>query len=183
MIGGAWTDTEKTHRPKKTRAKQPLAESTRGILEDGDNPTQHDANFRTAVDVAELQLKLRRWTFARSWKLASSAVQCDEPPLSPRSLPKDTENPATSPNKSPIHVDHAEKNSLEEVVLPRHPPAGNTKSTAPLDRHLMAQYLDQCIAAAESQIAGARDKVEKRRAVKEIERLVERVVTHAGLGE
>lgn len=45
----------------------------------------------------------------------------------------------------------------------------------------MAQYLDRCIAVAETQLAGARGRG-KKGAVREIERLVERVVRE-GAGE
>ena len=45
----------------------------------------------------------------------------------------------------------------------------------------MGQFLDKCIAAAESQLAAAGSKAKKKGAVREIERLVEKVVTQAGL--
>lgn len=48
----------------------------------------------------------------------------------------------------------------------------------------MAQYLNRCIAAVETQLAGARDKSKgENGAVKEIERLVEQLVRQAELGE
>ena len=50
------------------------------------------------------------------------------------------------------------------------------QSDPPLDTNFVGQYLERCIAVAESQIAGARDKSRKKEAVKEIERLVEKVV-------
>ena len=53
-------------------------------------------------------------------------------------------------------------------------------SHAPLDRHLMGQYLEGCIKAAEARLAKATDKKKKEEAVREIERLVGRVVGEAG---
>lgn len=186
MIGGAWEDTDKTHRPRKSTTNSPRVPS----CDDDDQLTQDETNFYTEVDLADLQMKLRRWTFARNWKTASSSSSPraeQETDLSPLSRPiihldKSPTYSSKKDDRPPLSASSQTDTDNNETPL-AHRPHQQT-ATPPLDEDLMAQYLNRCIAAAETQLAGARDKSKvKNGAVKEIERLVEKVVRQAELGE
>lgn len=186
MTGGAWEDTDKTHPPRKNTTN-----STRVPSCDDDQPTQDETNFYTEVDLADLQMKLRRWTFARNWKTASSSsspLAEEETNLSPLSRPiiHLDQSPTYSSKKDgrpPLSA--SSQTDTDNIKTPlAHRPQQQT-AAPPLDEDLMAQYLNRCIAAAETQLAGARDKSKvKNGAVREIERLVEKVVIRqAELGD
>lgn len=180
MTGGTWKDAKASASPKKPKAKKrPARISTKH------KSTQDDKEkFQAEVDLADLQIQLRRWTFARSWRRPSSKSLTEDLPISPRTRqPTDVGEPATSPrtdkaslcadqveNQRNEHEDHAALSSCHQVdpII--------AKADLLLDRHLIGQYLDRCIAATESQLAGERDKTKKKGAVKEIERLVEKVI-------
>lgn len=172
MTGGAWEDRDKTHRRfKKSSPTQPPTTPPHVPPPYDDHFTPDETTFHTAVDLADLQTKLRRWTFARSWKTASSNPSAEEETnISPLSRP-------TAPIETgPSQTDTDRK--TPPAPRPQHP------ATPPLDEDVMAQYLNRCIAAVETQLAGARDKSKgKNGAVKEIERLVEQLVRQAELGE
>ena len=182
MTGGAWKDTNYSHTPKKIKTKQFTAPaSDSASTPSSDRSSLDETNFRAEVDLADLQIKLRRWNFARSWKSASSNSLAEESELSPRCLPRDVDIPPNFPKKAALSTLQAEKKNATLVYQSIKP---STKPTSPLDKALIAQYLDQCIAATESQLARSRNSAKKKEeAVKEIERLVEKVVMQAGLGE
>ena len=187
MTGGAWEDTDKTHRPRKSTTNSLCVPSRAD-----DQLTQDETNFYTAVDLADLQMKLRRWTFAQNWKTASSSSSSppadEETNLSPLSRPihLDDKSPTYSSKKDgrPPLSASSQTDTTDNKPALAHRLQQQTATTPPLDEDLMAQYLNRCIAAAETQLAGARDKSKvKNGAVKEIERLVEKVVRQAELGE
>ena len=182
MTGGAWKDTNYSHTPKEIKTKQFIAPtSDSASTPSSDRSSLDETNFRAEVDLADLQIKLRRWNFARSWRSASSNSLAEEPDLSPRRLPRDVDIPPKSPNKPDLSVLETEKSN---TALPHQSIKPTTKPTSPLDKALVAQYLEQCIAATESQLARSRNSAKKKaEAVKEIERLVEKVVVQAGLRE
>lgn len=158
---------------KQSKATQPAQTSATDRTSDFSKDTSsHDEDkFRAEVDLADLKIKQRRWNFARSWRPASSdSSLADEPHISPRSR--------TWPTKVPLSADRTDKERVEDDDLRLR----NTiaKPNPALDRRLMGQYLDRCIAATESQLARGRNKSKKKEAVKEIERLVEKVVSDAG---
>ena len=186
MTGGAWKDTPILAGPKRKKAKkQPGPIST---AEHAISPQDEDAKFQTEVDHADLRLKLRRWRFGRSWRTAASNSLPDEAaPISPR-----TRVPPLPPLKDVVEETSCSEGKLslpaggqaKEEDRSQHEalPACNGVNIAiaqpdpPLDRKTVGQYLDQCIAAAESQLVGAGSKSRKKGAVKEIERLVEKVI-------
>lgn len=188
MTGGAWKATNVSPGAKETKAKQSArTPTTEGVgVSSEDISRQSEDRFRAEVDIADLRMKMRRWNFARSWKSPSSSPLDDDSHVSPW----DVDKPSTCRTKAPLCAEQAEKkkrkgtehgNRAARSSCPRANPIA--KPHAPLDRHLIGQYLDRCIAATESQLAGARNKSKKKGAVKEIERLVEKViVTQAGLG-
>lgn len=182
MTGGAWEDRDKTQRPKKS-AKTQLPNLTCVPTTD-DQLTQDQTNFYTKVDLADLQMKLQRWTFARNWKTASSSPQSEKDMnISPLSRPVDTDKTPTYPSKNgQSPVCSCDSQTITDNTTPPAQPSRQT-TTPPLDEDLMAQYLNQCIAAAETQLAGAKDKskVKNEAVVKEIERLVEKLVRQAEL--
>ena len=180
MTGGTWKDTKASASSKKPKAKkQPAQISTKHTSTQDD-----EEKFQAEVDLADLQLQLRRWSFARSWRRPSSMSLTEELPVSPRTRrPADFEEPATChmtdkaslcadqvENQRNEHEDHAALSSCHQVdpII--------AQADLLLDRHLIGQYLDRCIAATESQLAGERNKTKKNGAVKEIERLVEKVI-------
>ena len=187
MTGGAWKDTPVSANTKRKNAKkQALRQLT---LEHTTSPQTEEKRFQTEVELADLSLDLRRWTFARSWRknAASSSLAEEVAPISPRTRPppppppKDVKGPAkhSRGKRSVIAEGQAEKRHRHEnEAFPSIDRVNNTiaQPDPPLDRQLVGQYLDRCIAVAEAQIAGARDKSKKKRAVEEIERLVERVI-------
>lgn len=179
MTGGAWESTDRTHRLKKSSKSQPPTTNPTHTLSSDDQLTAEETNFYTEVDLADLRMKLRRWTFARSWKTAASNPLAEEETnLSPLSRPIDLDKSPTYPNN------HGPPLSASQTDTDKRTPLAQRTATPPLDEDLMAQYLNQCIAAAETQLAGAKDKSKvKNGAVKEIERLVEKLVTQAELGE
>ena len=186
MTGGAWKDTHNSAGAKRNKAKkQPARIST---TEHHTSCQDEDTKFQTEVDLADLRLKLRRWNFARSWKPAASSSLPDEvAPTSPRTrrpaLPlKDAVEDAANYSQGKVLLfadDHAKRrNGGQHDVLPSSHQANITvaQPNPPLDRQLVGQYLDRCIAAAESQLVGAGRKSRKKGAVKEIERLVKTVI-------
>ncbi|KAL9132738.1 MAG: hypothetical protein Q9175_006088 [Cornicularia normoerica] len=188
MTGGAWKDRNHPAGSKRSKAKRPAQAPTtkhaRDFSED-DKSIQDEEKFRAQVDEADLKMKLRRWNFARSWRPACSSPLADESDnISPRSRPEDVGNSATFHRKAPLIADQAEKKNRTEHDDVAALSCGrvNTvaKPNAPLDNYLTGQYLDRCVAATESQLAGKRNKTKKKEAVKEIERLVEKVVRDAG---
>lgn len=187
MTGGSWKDTNISKSSKKRKAKQPARASTAEHVRDfssEDKSSQEEDRFRTEVDLADLKMKLRRWNFARSWGSASSISLAEESHISPRSRPEDIEEPSTCSNKAPLVADLPEKNETghgDLGALSCNRVNTIAKPNAPLDRNTIGQYLDGCIAATESQLVAGRNKAQRKRAVKEIERLVEKVVTQAGL--
>ncbi len=160
MTGGTWKDAKASASPKKSKAKKkPARISTKHTS------TQDDEDkFQAEVDLADLQIQLRRWTFARSWRRPSSRSLTEELPISPRTRrPTDVKEPATCPRTDEAslcadrvgdqgnkHEDEAALSSCHQVdpII--------AKADLPLDRHLIGQYLDRCIAATESQLAGER---------------------------
>ena len=181
ITGGAWKDSDKSSRSKKSNktnqsAQLPTTKPTCTPSSDNES-NQDETNFYTEVDLADIQIKLRRWNFARSWKTPSSNPPAEETNISPRCLPIDLNVAATCPDKEPPLSAFQTDTNNETTAFPHHPHNTAVKPAPALDEDLMAQYLNRCIAAAEAQLAGARDKSRKKKgAVKEIERLVEKVV-------
>lgn len=172
MTGGSWQDTDASARSKRkqNKSKRPARLLTSTHTSDyliSADTSIHDEDadeysFRAEVDIADLRTKLRRWKFSRSWRCGLGRSRVDEGDMiSPRSRVRDVGKETSCLTRA--------QNTIEEP-------------SAPLDRELVGQYLERCVAAAESQLVGARSNGEKKRAVKEIERLVEKVVTEAGLG-
>lgn len=166
MTGGAWKDTDASVGSKRKKAKQLLRVlTTEHISED---------KFRAEVDLADLRIKLRRWNFARGGRRASSDSLADESDaVSPRSRTEDRGNEVTSSGQALSFADRVGGNGSEHDAVGRPSPL--------LGRHLVGPYLDSCIAATESQLVGARGKAGTRGAVREIQRLAEKVVAQAGL--
>ncbi|CAD6579414.1 MAG: hypothetical protein ASARMPREDX12_009160 [Alectoria sarmentosa] len=188
MTGETWQDTNTSKRSNEERkarkSAQGLTNEHACDFSSKDKSSQEEDRFRTEVDLADLKIKLRRWNFARSWGSASSSLVGDESRISPRSRPEDIEEDSTCTNKAPLFADLPEKNETghgDLAALSCHRVYTIAKPNPPLDRNTIGQYLDQCIAATESQLAGARNKSQKKKAVREIERLVAKVVTQAGL--
>ena len=184
MTGGTWKDTSQPARSKKPKAKQqkpartPTTKHVRDVSRNMDAPTQDDQDkrFQAQLDLIDLKMRLQRWTFARSWRTARSSpppAEASRHDISPWCLPQDVENPPIGPGKARL-IDG------DLVPLAGHCANAVADPYMLLDRHLMGQYLDGCIAAAEAQLAKATNKAVKEEAVKEIERLVERVVGEAG---
>lgn len=183
MTGGAWKDTDHKHSPKKMKTKQftPAPTPDPASTPSSDRSSLDETNFRAEVDLADLQIKLRQWNFARSWKTASSNSLADDSALSPRCLHSDLDIPPQCPDIPALSALQAEKS---DTALPYQAVNPTTELTPTLDKALIAQYLDQCIAATESQLARSRNNAKKKgEAVKEIERLVEKVVMQVGLRE
>ncbi|KAL9064322.1 MAG: hypothetical protein Q9161_008956 [Pseudevernia consocians] len=199
MTGGAWKATNVSARSKKTKPKKqpappPTPKHACDFSAEATSTQDEEDRFRAEVDRADHQLKLRRWNFARSWKRASSGPLGDEcSPLSPRSREAagvGVGGPVIhSRDEAAVSGDRGEK---EDRVVEREvfaalsschrvdPIIGNADPS--LDRGLMGQYLDRCIAATESQLVEGRKRSKKQGAVREIERLVEKVIaTQAGL--
>ena len=183
MNGGAWKDTNQpgSSRKPKARNQRPAQISTtkhvHGVSKDTDAPSQdaQDEKLQARLEFIDLRMQLQRWSFARSWRIARSNPPPAEHDISPLCRPQDVEIPTVSPGKAQMIGD-------DLVPLPGHGTNTVAVSQAPLDRHLMGQYLDGCIKAAEARLAEATDKGKKEEIVKEIERLVERVVGEAGRG-
>ena len=203
MTGGTWKATNVSARSKKTKPKKqpappPTTKHAYDFPAEATSNQDEEDRFRAEVDRADHQLKLRRWNFARSWKRASSGPLGDEcSPLSPRSrgaagvgVGVGVQGPVIhSRDEASVSGDRGEE---EERVVEREvlaalsschrvdPIIGNADPS--LDRRLMGQYLDRCIAATESQLVEGRKRSKKQGAVREIERLVEKVIaTQAGL--
>ena len=184
MTGGAWKDTNVPAGAKRNKAKkQPLLIST---TEHATSRQTEDERFQTEVELADLKIKLRRWNFARSWKIAASSPLADDDstPLSPRTRRpsrKDAKEAATRPQgRAPLFTDDqvGRKDRSQRDALPscHRGNITNAQPNSPLDRQMIGQYLERCVAAAESQLAGAGNKSQKKGAVREIERLVEKVM-------
>lgn len=186
MTGGSWKDATNPKSSKKPKAKRPARvptiEPAYGFSED--TSSQNDDKFQAEVDLADLKIALLRWNFARSWRSASSRSLADEPNISPRSHPRDVKISATCSGRADVRADQAGKirSGYDDLAaLSRNRVNTTAKSNPPLDGNVIGQYLDKCIAATEYQLARAGSKAKKKEAVKEIERLVEKVVTQAGL--
>ena len=181
MNGGVWKDTNQPGGSRRPKAKNqrpaqiPTTEHVHDVSKDKDAPSQddQDESLRAQLEFIDLKMQLQRWSFARSWRTARSSLSQTEDDISPWCCPQDIEHPAVSPGNAQL-VDS------DLVPLPGHEANAVSVSQAPLDRHLIGQYLDGCIKAAEAKIANATNKAVKEEAVKEIERLVERVVGEAG---
>lgn len=186
MTGGSWKDTDVSHGSKKPKTKRPSPLHTIPHAHTSSNNAfnREYTKFRTEVDLADLQIKLRRWNFARSWRTASSGPSIDESDISPRTRFGDVEDKASRTSKRLLTANHGERknktsNRNDGATVPQ---CTTAEPTRPLDRELMTQYLDRCIAATESQLADARHKAKRKGGtVKEIERLVENVVKGASL--
>lgn len=187
MTGGAWKDTNHSTGPKRNKAKeQPPSVLT---LENNISTQTEEQRFRTEVELADLRLDLRRWNFSRSWRRNGGSSSLADPGgmVSPRTRPppslppKDGKGPAK-------HIQGKAYAIAEGQAEKRHRPDNEAfpsslqlnnaigQSDPSLGKQLVGQYLDRCIAVAELQIAGARDKSRKKEAVREIERLVEKVI-------
>ena len=186
MNGGAWKDMDQPESSRKPKAQShrlaqiPTVKHIPDVSKDKDAPSQdaQDEKLQARLEFIDLKMQLQRWTFARSWRTARSSpppADTSEDDISPWSRPKDVEAPISSPGKA--HVI-----SGDLVPLSGHGANTVAVSHAPLDRHLMGQYLDGCVKAAEARLAEATDKEKKEEIVKEIERLVERVVGETGRG-
>ena len=186
MTGGTWNDTHiSTNTRQNKRKKQPAPIST---TEHAMSPQDEDTKFQTEVDLADIRLKLRRWRFGRSWRTAASSSLADEAALvSPRTrgppLPplKDVEEVVNHSQGKEFLLAGGQAKEEDRSQLDALPSSHQVNITTaqpdpPLDRKTVGQYLDQCIAAAESQLVGAGGKSRKKSAVKEIERLVEKVI-------
>ena len=183
MTGGAWKDTNHSHNPKKIKTKQPTPAPTSNPTRtpSSDRSSLYETTFRTELDLADIQIKLRRWSFARSWRTASSDSLAHELDLSPLCQPSDVGIPPNCPKLPALSALQAERKG---TALPYQPIKPTTKATPHLDETVIAQYLEQCIAATESRLASARNNAKKKgEAVKEIERLVEKVMMQADLRE
>ena len=191
MTGGTWKDANASARSKKTKPKKhpaPTPTAKHGCdfsSEEATSTRDEEDRFRAEVDLADLQMKLRRWNFARGWKRASSGSLGDESsPMSPRNrgAARGEESSAVhSRDKASLFGDRGETGRVGREVLTARsschrvdPVIGPADPS--LDRLLIGQYLDRCVAATESQLAEGRDKSKKQGAVKEIERLVEKVI-------
>lgn len=192
MTGGAWKDTESSAGARRNKAKkQPAPIAT---TKHQTSCRDEDTKFQIEVDLADLRLKLRRWNFARSWKIAASrSLPNEAEPMSPRTrrpplLLKDAEEAAHhSQGKVSLLVGGQvdKRNGPNDDAFPSSHQVDITMAqpNPPLDRKLVGQYLDRCIAAAESQLVGVGSKSRKKGAVEEIERLVEMVIaTQADCG-
>ena len=181
MTGGTWKDTNQPGSSRKTKAKQqrpaqiPTVQHARDVSKNMDAPSQDDQDerLRAQLEFVDLKMRLQRWTFARSWRTARSSPPLTEHDISPWCRSQDVETPVLSPGKAQLI-------GGDLVPLPGHGTNAVAGSHGPLDRQLMGQYLDGCIAAAESRLAKAPNRAVKEEAVKEIERLVGRVVGEAG---
>ena len=174
MTGGAWKDTNQSRSSRKPKAKKerpaqiPSTKHVHDVSKDKDAPSQdaQDENLQAQVEIIDLRMQLQRWTFARSWRTTRSSpspADTSEDEISPLSRPQDVKTPTDDLVPPPGHG--------ADVVGVLH---------APLDRHLMGQYLDGCIKVAEAKLAKATNKAAKEEVVKEIEQLVERVIAEAG---
>lgn len=193
MVGGAWQATNVSADAKRSKANQSArAPTTERVYASSpeEESRQSEERFRAEVEEADLRMKLRHWNFARSWKSPSpsSSPPADDAPISPWDVARPAPSPTTG-SKDPLCAEPSEKKRENRTGHDASAARSScdrvdriAPSDPPLDRHLVGQYLDRCIAATESQLAGARDKSEKKRAVRDIERLVEKViVTQAGL--
>ena len=180
MNGGAWKDTDQPGSSRKPKTKKqrlaqiPTVKHIHDVSKGMDAPSQdsQDENLQAQSEFIDLKMQLQRWTFARSWRTARSSPSPAEHDISPWCRPQDVEAPTLSPGKAQIIGGNF-------VPPPGHGANTVAESHAPLDRQLMGQYLEGCIKAAEARLAKTTDK-KKEEAVKEIERLVERVVGEAG---
>lgn len=171
---GASKNTTTSTDSKKTKAKQPTRASHTNKHADNNSkekPSQDGDKFKTEIDLADLRIQLRRWNFARSWNSASSGSLADESHISPWNRPEDVDDRAICPGKRVLLAGQERETQVKTMA----------KTNPRLERYLIGPYLDKCIAATESQLAMGRHKSKKTKAVKEIERLVETVVTQADL--
>ena len=186
MTGGAWKDTKQPGSSKNPKARTrrpaqiPTVQHVQDVSKDKDAPGQdyQDESLLAQSEFIDLRMQLQRWSFARSWRTArSSPPPADtlQDDISPLCRPQDVEAPVLSPGKAQMIGDNL-------IPLPGHEANAIGVSQPPLDKHLMGQYLDGCIKAAEAQLAKTTDKGKKEEAVKEIERLVGRVIGEAGRG-